>query len=339
MTDVYDILKSIPHNPHYLIRYFKFINSCRELNSKLSNTVFEKHHICPKAKDMFPEYKSFSAYPWNKVLLTPRQHFIAHLLLYKTYTTSSTLYSFIMMCRLHSNSKLYESSKLAMKGLFIAIDKQGNYHYVNRSDTRFINGELQSVNKNKVVVKNHNNKIFQTNTDNPDYLSGDLVSVNKGKTVYIDTDGNKKSLATNHPEVTAGVVSGHTKGMAVMRDENNNILSVPVTDPRIATGNLVGINKGKITINNGKQNRRIYATDIIPEGCVRGMLRPNGPKGKIWITNGTDSKMIKPDESIPDGWKKGRTVNKIWIHNFYESRQLDKNLPIPVGWTKGMAPS
>lgn len=46
----------------------------------LKNTIYYQ-----KQKIFFPEYKSFKTYPWNKIVLTARQHFIAHHMLYKAY--------------------------------------------------------------------------------------------------------------------------------------------------------------------------------------------------------------------------------------------------------------
>ena len=50
--DIYSILASKPHNPHYLNRYITFITEC-QLKNLNYNGYTEKHHICPKAKDMF----------------------------------------------------------------------------------------------------------------------------------------------------------------------------------------------------------------------------------------------------------------------------------------------
>ena len=72
---IYTILSSKPHNPHYLKRYIKFIESCK------LNTTGELHHIAPKSKQLFPEFKSFKLHQWNKIKLSLRQHYIAHLLL------------------------------------------------------------------------------------------------------------------------------------------------------------------------------------------------------------------------------------------------------------------
>lgn len=91
--NIYSILSSKPNNSHYLNRYIRFIEYCKVKNIGLTkkNCYLEAHHICPKAKDLFPEYSSFPDHPWNKILLTARQHFIAHMILWKCYGCSQTL--------------------------------------------------------------------------------------------------------------------------------------------------------------------------------------------------------------------------------------------------------
>ena len=48
--------------------------------------VTERHHILPKGKYMFPEFKSLKMNKWNGVDLTLREHFLCHLLLTKMTT-------------------------------------------------------------------------------------------------------------------------------------------------------------------------------------------------------------------------------------------------------------
>lgn len=75
---------------------------------------------------------------------------------------------------------------------------------------------------------------------------------------------------------------------------------------------------GTITITDGKFNKRIKKTDLIPEGWRKGMTFSEEAKkkcavkskGKMWITNGAESTMIIGSDPIPTGWKRGRTVKK-----------------------------
>lgn len=102
--DIYSILATKPHDERYLKRYTRFIEYCKDQNSTLkkrtkrnpSGTYLEEHHICPKAVDLFPEYNSFWQFPWNKILLTAKQHYIAHMLLWKVYGGSQAKAFFAM---------------------------------------------------------------------------------------------------------------------------------------------------------------------------------------------------------------------------------------------------
>ena len=86
--DIYTTLTSKSHNPHYLKRYYKFVLLCALANKNLSKGDYtENHHICPKAKDLFPEYTNLSLFPWNSIKLTRRQHILSHYLLAKSYNT------------------------------------------------------------------------------------------------------------------------------------------------------------------------------------------------------------------------------------------------------------
>lgn len=125
--NIYTTLSSKPHNPHYLKRYIKFIESCEP-----TTEYTERHHICPKAKDLFPEYASFKEHPWNVKRLTARQHFIAHKMLRKIYGGSQThaLWQMIISssktCQRDSyncTSRLYETVRVEHAKL-ISEDKE-----------------------------------------------------------------------------------------------------------------------------------------------------------------------------------------------------------------------
>lgn len=133
--DIYTTLMSKNHNPHYLNRYIKFIKYCKTIQQA---APCEIHHILPKAADLFPEYKSLAAFPHNKILLSPRCHYIAHLLLWKAYKGSQTRAFALMSNRFCVTSRMYESAKIE-----ISTSMLGNLNH-NKAGTYSKDGWAQA---------------------------------------------------------------------------------------------------------------------------------------------------------------------------------------------------
>lgn len=94
-----EILSSMNTNPHYLNRYIKFIETTSiNFDEKVKGVKYESHHICPESH--FPQYKVLKKNPWNKSILTQRQHFIAHKLLAKALDTKQMWYAYWMMAKM-----------------------------------------------------------------------------------------------------------------------------------------------------------------------------------------------------------------------------------------------
>ena len=127
--DVYSLLVTKPHNAHYLSRYIKFIKSC---DNTSSDQVTEDHHILPKSKDLFPEYKSFKKYPENKANLTLRQHYLAHRMLWRAYRGEMAR-AFTMMCHRTKSfsSRDYENARQYQKTLMTGVNNPNHdgHHY------------------------------------------------------------------------------------------------------------------------------------------------------------------------------------------------------------------
>lgn len=81
--------KNYINNNKYSKWYFDIIASIKnEPRKRLKRTdvnfiYYERHHILPKS--IYPEYANFRKWPGNLVLLTPKEHFICHLLLTKMF--------------------------------------------------------------------------------------------------------------------------------------------------------------------------------------------------------------------------------------------------------------
>lgn len=250
--DIYWILSSKPHNPHYLNRYITFVLRCQQKNVGYYGYV-EKHHICPKAKDMFPEYESFSVHEWNKAELTPRQHFISHMLLWKAYPNIlSVVYAAYSMRnyqdrRIHS--KLYEN----LKTEFVQSQTYKSHEWHSKMSTEekyILRRKISNSCKNLVQSKMKNESVTKRITKD-------------------DFDKNQNYV-------------GHTKGMTTVKDSNGKFYFVSVTDDRIKSGELVGVNKGnKLTKEVREKISKSGKGRKLSEETKIKMRTPKGPQRKL----------------------------------------------------------
>jgi hypothetical protein len=113
----------------------KFIIWCS--NKIRTDEYLESHHILPKAKSLFPEYKSFKMNPWNEIKLTGQEHFIAHWLLWKSHGKFMA-YAFSAMKR---KSKVQKDRCYNING---KVYEQLRKDVANSQSTRIISEETHS---------------------------------------------------------------------------------------------------------------------------------------------------------------------------------------------------
>lgn len=113
-------IRTIPHNPHHINRYLKFIRNIQNLGPR-ELEYSERHHILPES--LFKEYKNIKHHPWNVVILSYREHLIVHWILKRCFTTPEHIksmcsaYTFMLggpkrdISTLGSRSKLYERDR------------------------------------------------------------------------------------------------------------------------------------------------------------------------------------------------------------------------------------
>ena len=103
------LLHVIVKNERYFQKYLDFCHSkqCRGIKKTKG---FHRHHIFPKSFERIDEN-------WNIVLLTHREHYIAHLLLVKACEHSKALKGFIHVARKVgiTNSRAYSSRESAWR--------------------------------------------------------------------------------------------------------------------------------------------------------------------------------------------------------------------------------
>jgi hypothetical protein len=108
ILEIYNL--TLKKDIHYIKKYLNFIQTRKTVYVPKETHL---HHILPKAKDMFPQYKNLKEYSWNGIYLTPREHFVAHWILSKAFPGSSQGRAFYNMSNIHGikKSKEYEKVK------------------------------------------------------------------------------------------------------------------------------------------------------------------------------------------------------------------------------------
>ena len=345
--DIYLILSSKPHNPHYLKRYIRFIKQCQQKNVDYSGYV-EKHHICPKADDMFPEYINFNLNSWNCAILTARQHFIAHLMLWKLFPRFSsqlkalnymsnikfldkTVYTFPKLYQKYKQD-LSEHLKTKIRAKDVAT---GKVFTVSRDDPRWVSGDLVGVTKGLCVVEDTCGNKFMTDPANINNIN--IKSIHKNKVAVKDSKGNVYKIDKSNEDYINGVLLPENKGFILVKDTEGNIFKVAKDDIRFKTGEIFGVAKGKVNVidKNGKKFQVSKNDKRFHTGEINPIIAD-----KISITNGELNKMICQNEVIPFGWRKGITKKSqkgmICITDGTHNSRIYPNEEIPFGWRKGV---
>lgn len=98
-------------NQHFLNRLLKILSWCQE--HPCSKGV--KHHILPKCKSWFPEYKKDNK---NIVKVSQKMHFLIHHLMWKAFPKDSAMYTaFWNMSHLNKNVKITSGQYDAIRKL------------------------------------------------------------------------------------------------------------------------------------------------------------------------------------------------------------------------------
>ena len=164
---------------------------------------------------MFPEYESFSRNPWNLARLTPRQHFIAHLILWKVYPNISSQFNALWQMKHKNNekvnSRLYESILLnhgkvmskRLKNTISVYDKNGKFQRVSTDE--YDERVHTPISAGRVVAKTSNGERVVVTTEEF-RRRNDLQGNTKNTKAW--NDGNKTIYSTNKPseEFVAGLL-------------------------------------------------------------------------------------------------------------------------------------
>lgn len=164
-------------NTHYLNRYNKFIRYCKEYNKNLE--FKEIHHIIPKCLGGANDIS-------NLVPLTPRQHYIAHMLLAFTYRKNISIVS--AFCQMaHKNGK--------RKGKYLLQHRVYSSRVYQKLKQDFYD-LLSKNNKNKVYVRDENNTLHRISSD--EYKQSNFQFHTKGMVYVFSKKENKPVYITSN---------------------------------------------------------------------------------------------------------------------------------------------
>jgi hypothetical protein len=156
----------LDHQIH-LNRYIKFISSRPERKFKLKQGLC-RHHVQPVS---FGANKSYTQNYWNIIVLTNREHFIAHLLLWKTYGKEMAQAFFLMNSRdnnltsrqydtLVKETVLYKSKK--MKGCKSPMKGKHHTEEANEKNRQAHLGVNTFYLMTEEAIKEHNRKLSES---------------------------------------------------------------------------------------------------------------------------------------------------------------------------------
>jgi len=287
--------------------YYQIIIKAQSENRvKLKRTdsdyiYYEKHHILPKCKSMFPEYSNLKEHPWNSVLLTPREHYICHMLLInmttsKAKSSMATSFKFFKLKQYsyYKNIKKYikdtEETRIK-KSLANSGENNGMYgktHNIktktligneNRHRIKYTNGEICLSLRQEDEIPNgfykgiladfsgENNGMYgKTGENNPNigkkkWNNGVITTMSKE---CPGEDWVKGELKTTKQKISESIKNrgGHTGSNNPMYNKLHSLES--------KTKNSES-NKGYMWFNNGEIN--IRSKTERSEGWVRGVIR------------------------------------------------------------------
>lgn len=230
------ILRSVKHDKRHLDRYINFMTFCERYNNKnTKQEVYVAHHICPR--EMFPEYESFGKNPWNRIYLTERQHFIAHIMLWKVYGNKSMTFAANMLSNFQGiryTSRLYERLRLDFRKSISETNKGSK-----RSEEQ--KKQMSENRKNSLVVydiRDPNKTRFRINKNDDDYDPSIHIFYRSGTTHTKETrkkigragkrafhcpETNKTIFIMPGDKIPNGYISGYPNGVIKSEHVKNSV--------------------------------------------------------------------------------------------------------------------
>lgn len=182
-------------NNHYHNRYLKFITSRR---SRVYEGIVETHHILPKSLGGDNSLE-------NLIKLSPREHFLAHWMLWKAYSNKQMTLAFWSM---RMNKSKHRSFKITSK---VYQSLKENHSTVQSERMRNNNPMTNDDSRNKVSIsrkklgwspsKEHREQISKALSGKPK-TTQHAENISKGSKGKSKSNSHKKNMSENHADVT-----------------------------------------------------------------------------------------------------------------------------------------
>lgn len=253
----------------YKRTYYRIIDNARSDNRISGSEYYENHHIIPKCAPF-----NGSNDKYNRILLTPKEHFICHLLLVEMCTGERKIKMAYALNNMTRNSKCNErkitSAQYSMAKRILSANKKGTKlseeHRLklcgrtpwNKGQTKFTNSTIM---KQSLAISGENHS-----------------RPNLGKVYTIEERAaiSKRSMGKNNPMYG----KKHTEQFKEEQSERN---------------------KGR---KHSEESKQIISMKL------KGSKATTGYK---WITNGIESILIHSTEELPENYKYGRITKRTKI--------------------------
>lgn len=176
------------------MNYQKLYNLLIESRKKVNKqkTIYtERHHIIPRCLGGTNNAD-------NIVVLTCREHYIAHLLLSKIYPSKRSIQQSFLMMGAKGNNKSTQNRRVVShtyefaKKRFIDSISGKNHHYYGKSREEHVKQAISKYRTGKIPVIDSNGNRYEVTKDDPRYISGEVWHHSKGIKL---TDDHKNKIA------------------------------------------------------------------------------------------------------------------------------------------------
>ena len=278
---------------HYQ-RYIRFIEERKQLGRPtgvLRCKGYEVHHIVPRV--YIP--KECERDRENLIALTPREHYIAHLILWKSFGREMTsAFNLISSSKgIDLTSRQYESLKEELSDYYSEIfSGEGNPSY-GRHCSEETKRKISQAEKGKKMSDESRKKMSESHKGSKNYNFGKPMSeeqrkklskVRKGKYTGVNhpmygrthSEEARKKMSENNKRWYASV----GKTVKIMKDNRLKVVPEKELDTYIQNGwkreSYKGLLTGRIRINNGTQVKTVTVEDYeniyAPNGWVKGFI-------------------------------------------------------------------